>query len=456
MRRRRRKSTPCSRACVRFGGTPDIDDALQEVQGGKVVRSWRTDGLNDLLIPGTMADGDTPGDLPAPPVQETKQPEPAAEPAAAEPAAAEPAAAEPAAAEPAAAEPAASKPDPTSGLDEEDERQAESEAAAGTEDAEDPRDAELDRLRKMVAGQHEGVTPPPPPVGEIDLSDMPNPYDEDKYPEQEDGQKALAAWREEVQRKLATMTAAQQQQFERQVQEVNGRAVMRQIEFMSGLDPSEFEKRRQEVEGIRSETWNGDSRTPPNPVNHGLAYYRQRYLQGRQASGISNDGYMPVAGMIAEQIKDVDFARQVANVVPDNNYIGGQIVAAVAEQPDPVRVLRHLVSDEGRDWVQSLVAVPVDYAKLTDHQKVMLFDQVRQDVARIDARLEAAGITAGAAEGVEGGEQATGQACRAHWFACAEGPSPGAACFAAGDTQRARGVLSGVGACELGGGSQGA
>ena len=165
----------------------------------------------------------------------------------------------------------------------------------------------------------------------------------------------------------------------------------RQIEYLAqtkaalGLDDAAFHAKAGEYSSVRHPQPTDPVRAP-NPIAEVLYKTRDAFLVNRAAMGLPINDHESVAEILTEQWRDMDFARAVAGFVPDTPT-GGLITMAVAQMPAPVRMLRHLVSDEGKALIKQITDAYGDGRKLNDQAYAAVFQDVGSRLMRADAGL---------------------------------------------------------------------
>ena len=245
--------------------------------------------------------------------------------------------------------------------------------------------------------QHPSQPPKEEDAPVIDWSDEPNWEDGEKYPTEKD---ALEARRKYIADKSAQHAEAiaehrqkaAQANAQAAAQENAARAMQaRQIEYLRqtqkalDMDDAAFQSRGQDYAMIRHPQ--PSSVNTPNPVGQLLYQARDQYLIQRASMGLPVNDHESVAEILTEQWRDLDFAKAVAGVAPDTP-IGGLVVAAVAQLPAPVRMLRHLVSNDGQEQVKEITELYGDGRDMNGHTYRAAAQQVANRIARIDAGLK--------------------------------------------------------------------
>ena len=231
----------------------------------------------------------------------------------------------------------------------------------------------------------------------IDWSDEPDWSDGVKYPTEQD---ALNARRKYIADKAAENGLAIAEHSKRQAQaEANAaaqeniaRAMQgRQIEYLRqaqaslGLNEEEFLARGQDFAMVRHPQAVNPAQAP-NPVGQLLYHARDHFLMQRAQMGLPVGDHESVSEILSAQMGDLDFAKKVAAVAPDNP-VGGLVVAAVAQVPAPVRMLKHLVSDDGQKQIKEIVDTYGDGRGMNAQTYQAAAQQVAHRIARIDAGL---------------------------------------------------------------------
>ena len=275
-------------------------------------------------------------------------------------------------------------------------REEDADAKPKADDVAAAREAAL----RVTAEQVQQPSQPPKAedAPEIDWSDEPDWEDGDKYPTEKD---ALAARRKYIADKAQEHAKAVAEHQQKQAlstvqataQENASRAMQaRQIEYLRqtqkalGLDDAEFQSRGQDYAMVRHPQAINPVQLP-NPVGQLLYQARDQYLMQRAAMGLPVADHESVSEILTEQWRDMGFARKVAAVAPDNP-VGGLVVAAVAQLPAPVRMLRHLVTDEGQAQVKEITGLYGDGRNMDAQTYRAAGQQVANRIARLDAGLK--------------------------------------------------------------------
>lgn len=257
--------------------------------------------------------------------------------------------------------------------------------------------------------------PKAPELPDIDLSDMPDVFDREKFDSNEAAQEALKAHVEaklkerdeahqkhlqehhaNVQQQQTDATAAQaQQRNERRAAEV-----VAEIRQKSGdLSDADFQTRFSTLANLRHPEWQPNltvvdaqgrqttqpNQTPPNTVHVNLVRGREAYMDQRAAMGLSVADHESVGDIIAEQVRDPEFAQAVSAMVP-NTVEAGNLLLAITQTERPVALLRHFTTEAGQAQAAEL-SKDRGAARMSPQQRIVLANEIRGDVMRIHDSL---------------------------------------------------------------------
>lgn len=268
-----------------------------------------------------------------------------------------------------------------------------------------PTDEELAAARtRAVAAAGQQVTEPAnkpeaetPP--ELDWSDEPDWTDGTKYKTEEEANEArrkyMAEKTEAHAQALVEFNARQSQrtqaaaaaEYEQNAMAARQLETAAQLQRRLGFDEEKFRTAAQDYSMVRHPS-PADPRVP-NPVAQYLTTARDTFLVQRARQGLPVADQESVAEILEAQFADMEFARKMAGVVPDD-VTGGIVMTAVAQLPAPVRVLKHLVGDDGRQYVNDVVRRYGNGRHLTVPQRSAVLNEVMMDLIRTDAGLTAA------------------------------------------------------------------
>ena len=285
--------------------------------------------------------------------------------------------------------------------------QAEGDAAPSLEERYAKLEEENQRLRQINSGAHQSVEVPrvdPPKVEDlpaVDLSDMPDVFDRDKFDSNEEAQAALKEYFEAKQKEAREAHAKEyqkhidtvsQQQAEAQAAQQYRRNELRAAEVVNEirakaatLSDEDFQSRFASVASLQHPEWKGGT-NPPNTVHVNLVRGREAFMDQRAAMGLTVHDHDTVADIIAEQVMDPDFAQQVSSLVPDT-VEGGNVLLSITQTEHPVSVLRYFTTRQGAEQVAEL-SKDRGAARMTPQQRMVLLNEIRSDVNRIHDELQ--------------------------------------------------------------------
>ena len=114
----------------------------------------------------------------------------------------------------------------------------------------------------------------------------------------------------------------------------------------------------------------------PNLVLQTLLGTRTRHLDQQRAAGADVSGEESTAQIWASQINDPDLARAVASLPWQR---GTAMLGAIASSREPTRILRHLVSESGKDQLARWTAPGVGFTQIF-REVAMLEAQAQQPI----------------------------------------------------------------------------
>lgn len=294
---------------------------------------------------------------------------------------------------------------------------ADGEAASGTESspapepgaageepkaaAEDPRIAKLEAelARYRAAAPHDvppvETRPPERRRPALDLADMPDPNDVEKYPKPEDAKKALEEYftRKHTEAldvsdraaRAADERRAAEAERERTVSVMRG--VLDETIRLSGM---EHEAGRQAVVALGQHTtpgWKGGE-DPQNFGNHILTNVRTKFMSDRAAARLPLGEHESVPELVVEQLKDKEFAQAVSQAFP-RTPASAAVLGMMAYTERPTRLLRHFTgTDEGKKELGEMLAVDVE--RIPAHLRDSYMSEMGRRLTAVDARLAAA------------------------------------------------------------------
>ena len=280
--------------------------------------------------------------------------------------------------------------------------------AAPAEPAEPPVDykaraAELEReLARYRTAAPAPVAPPPEQKPaqrgrvKLDFSDFPDINDVDKFPDESAQRAALedyaqrkyeaAAQAEEQLRARETQTAEAARQRDEKI--ARGRAAVDETVRLASTKERDADSVRRgvaELFGHMTPGWQGGN-DPRNMAMHVLTATRDDVMRQRTEARMPLAGYEGVPELLAEQVKDPEFGKAVALAFP-RTEISANVLGMIGYIERPTRILRHLVSEDGKSDLAQLIGM--DVAGLPAGARDAVLTDVGRRIARLDHLLDA-------------------------------------------------------------------